>query len=252
MFTEFDPVGVDLDSPGSVRAYDDNQGTAIAKDDELLDRLAVAEGTVFVDLGTGTGSLPVRAALRGAEAHAVDVSENMIGFARQHAEANGISLHHHHAGFLSYEHPAGSVDVVTSRSVLHQLPDAWKQVALNKVAAMLRPGGIFYLWDAMWSFEAKETLTQLPAWISTMAKPEGEGFTKEMFETHVREEFSTFSWILEGMIERAGMLVIESNFPSPWYGEFVATVPDLRSKVNQAADLISNQHAEALDRLDCR
>ena len=225
VFTEFDPVGVDLDSAASVQAYDDNQGTTIAKDDELLDRLSVGEGTVLVDFGTGTGSLPVRAALRGAEAHAVDVSENMISFARQHAEANAVSLHHHHAGFLSYEHERGSVDVVTSRSALHQLPDTWKQAALNKVAAMLRPGGNFYLWDAMWSFEAKEVSTQLPAWISTMAKPPGEGFTKEMFETHVREEFSTFSWILEGMIERAGMVVVESNFPTPWYGEFMATVP---------------------------
>ncbi len=225
MFTEFDPVGVDLDSPASVQVYDDNQGTTTAKDDELLDRLSVAEGTVFVDLGTGTGSLPVRAALRGAVAHAVDVSENMISFACQHAGANGVSLHHHHAGFLSYEHEAGSVDVVTSRSALHQLPDAWKQVALNKIATMLRPGGSFYLWDAMWSFEASEILDQLPAWISAMAKPEGEGFTKEMFETHVREEFSTFSWIIEGMIERAGMVIDDSSFPAPWYGEFVATVP---------------------------
>ncbi len=102
MFTEFDPVGVDLGSPASVQAYDDNQGTTTAKDNELLDRLSVAEG-VFVDLGTGTGSLPVRAALRGAESHAVDVSENMISFARQRADTNGVSLHHHHAGFLSYE-----------------------------------------------------------------------------------------------------------------------------------------------------
>lgn len=226
MFTEFDPVGVDLDSPASVRGYDDNQGTTIAKDDELLDRLAVAEGTVLVDLGTGTGSLPVRAAVRGAEAHGVDVSKNMIRFARQHAKVSGVSLHHHHAGFLSYEHPAGGVDVVTSRSALHQLPDTWKQVALNKIAAMLRPGGLFYLWDVMWSFDASEISTQLPAWVSAMAKPEGEGFTKEMFETHVREEFSTFSWILEGMIERSGMVIVESSFPAPWYGEFMATVSD--------------------------
>ncbi len=84
---------------------------------------------------------------------------------------------------------------------------------------------MFYLWDAMWSFPANELEAQLPAWVETMAKPAGEGFTKEMFETHVRDEFSTFTWILEGMIERAGLIVTESNFPAPWYGEFIAQRP---------------------------
>lgn len=224
MFREFEPVGVDLDSIESVEAYDRNQGTETTKDDTLLDRLDVGASTVFVDLGTGTGSLPVRAALRGAEVHAVDVSENMLAFARAHAEANEVTLHHHHAGFLTYEHDKpGSVDVVTTRSALHQLPDTWKQHALNKIAEMLRPGGTFYLWDAMWSFNAQATSEQLPAWIDAVAKPAGEGFTREMFETHVRDEYSTFAWILEGMIERAGLTVTGSSFPTPWYGEIIAT-----------------------------
>lgn len=226
MFREFEPVGVELDSADSVEVYDSNQGTDPTKDDALLDRLRVGEGTVFVDRGTGTGSLPVRAAIRAGEAHAVDVSQNMISFARRHAEANGVTLGHHHAGFLTYEHanPA-TVDVVTTRSALHQLPDTWKQVALNRIAAMLKPGGTFYLWDVMWSFDASDTAEELPAWVAAVSKPPGEGFTKEMFETHVREEFSTFNWVLQGMIERAGMTVTEANYPLPWYGEFTATRP---------------------------
>ncbi len=148
VFAEFSPVGVDLDSVESVEAYDRNQGTQTAKDDALLDRLPFGEGTVFVDLGTGTGSLPVRAALRGAEAHAVDVSANMLAFTRRRAEVEGVEVEHHHAGFLSHQFAPASVDVVTTRSALHQLPDTWKQAALTRIAAMLRPGGLFYLWDA--------------------------------------------------------------------------------------------------------
>ena len=143
-------------------------------------------------------------AVRGAEAHGVDVSENMNAFARRRAEECGVAVHHHHAGFLTYEHRGRPADAVITRSALHQLPDTWKQVALNRVAQMLRPGGQFYLWDVMWSFDASATIEQLPAWIAQSARTPGEGFTKEMFETHVREEFSTFAWVLEGMIERAG------------------------------------------------
>ncbi|MDP9023096.1 MAG: hypothetical protein M3N57_10495 [Actinomycetota bacterium] len=80
-------------------------------------------------------------------------------------------------------------------------------MALVRVADALRPGGAFYRWDAIWSFAAHDTLTQLLAWIERMAQPPGEGFTRADFETHVREEFSTFSWIIEGMIQRAGLTV---------------------------------------------
>ena len=91
----------------------------------------------------------MRAALRGAEAHAVDVSANMPAFARRRCEAAGVQVVQHHAAFLSHQFEPASVDVVTTRSALHQLPDTWKQAALNKIAAMLRPGGLFYIWDAM-------------------------------------------------------------------------------------------------------
>ena len=222
VFAEFSPVGVDLDSVESVEAYDRNQGTDLAKDDALLDRLPVGPGTVFVDLGTGTGSLPMRAAERGATAYAVDVSANMLAFAAERAAAAGVDVLQQHAGFLSHDFASASVDVVTTRSALHQLPDTWKQAALNRIAEMLRPGGVFYLWDAMWSFDAAELNERLPEWIETMGQPDGQGFTNEMFATHLREEFSTFTWILEGMIERAGLRVVEANFPAPWYGEFMA------------------------------
>ena len=116
VFAEFAPVGVDLDSVESVEVYDRNQGTHTARDDALLDRLSVGRDTVFVDLGTGTGSLPVRAALRGADVHAVDVSANMLAFAARRAEDAGVSVQQHHAGFLSHGFDPASVDVVTTRS----------------------------------------------------------------------------------------------------------------------------------------
>lgn len=112
--------------------------------------------------------------------------------------------------------------MVTVRSALHQLPDTWKQAALNRIAEMLVPGGKLYIWDVMWSFPAAELDERLPSWVETMAQPRGQGFTREMFETHLREEFSTFGRILEGLIDRAGLGLIEANYPAPWYGELMA------------------------------
>ncbi|WP_199314774.1 class I SAM-dependent methyltransferase [Streptomyces cadmiisoli] len=219
-FREYEPVGVDLGSPAAVAAYDRNQGTDPYADDALLDRLGVGEGTRLVDLACGTGSLVVQAARRGAEAHGVDVSEEMLAFAQARAERAGASAHWHQAGFLDYVHHAEPADVVTTKSALHQLPDFWKQHSLLNAAGMLRPGGTFYLWDVMFSFPPGDAAEHLQRWIDTAGRPEGRGFTRSDFEAHVREEFSTYDWILEGMLERAGFEIVSRAFHSSTHGEF--------------------------------
>ncbi|QCD60259.1 class I SAM-dependent methyltransferase [Streptomyces hawaiiensis] len=220
-FREYEPVGIDLGSPAAVAAYDRNQGTDPDADDALLDRLGVVAGSRLVDLACGTGSLVVQAARRGAEAHGVDVSEEMLAFAQARAERVGASAGWHRAGFLDYVHRAGHADVVTTKSALHQLPDFWKQQALLNVAVMLRPGGTFYLWDVIFSFPPADFEERLQRWIETAGRPEDQGFTRADFEAHVREEFSTYAWILEGMLERAGFEIVSHAPRTPTHGEFV-------------------------------
>ncbi|MET9914706.1 class I SAM-dependent methyltransferase [Streptomyces sp. NPDC006476] len=220
-FREYEPAGVDLGSPAAVAAYDRNQGTDPDADDTLLDRLGVVTGTRLVDLACGTGSLAVQAARRGAEAHGVDISQEMLAFAQARAERAGVGTHWHRAGFLDYAHPAGPADVVTTKSALHQLPDFWKQQALLNVAGMLRPGGTFYLWDVIFSFEPADAAEHLQRWIDIAGRPEGQGFTRADFEAHVREEFSTYTWILEGMLERAGFDIVSEASRTPTHGEFL-------------------------------
>ncbi|MCC9711758.1 class I SAM-dependent methyltransferase [Streptomyces sp. MNU76] len=220
-FPEYTPVGTDLSSPAAVASYDRNQGTDAAADDALLDRLGVTAGICMVDLGCGTGSLVVQAARRGAEAHGVDVSEEMLTHARGRARRFGVTPHWHRAGFLDYAHRAAPADVVTTKSALHQLPDFWKQQALLNAAAVLRPGGTLYVWDVMFSFDPAEAEDHLQRWIDSASRPQGEGFTRADFETHVREEFSTYTWVLEGMIERAGLEIVSHSFPRTTHGEFL-------------------------------
>ena len=221
IFPEFSPVGVDLSTAEAVRRYDRNQGTDPERDNALLDRLGVGPGTRFVDLACGTGSLVVEAARRGADAHGVDVAEEMLAFTRRRAADAGVDVSLHHAGFLSYEHTGPPADIVTTRSALHQLPDFWKQAALLRIAPYLRPGGLLYVWDLMFSFPPAEYAEQVQRMIDEFGRLDGEGFTRADFETHVREEFSTCSWIIEGLVEPAGFTVEESRFPRPTHGEFV-------------------------------
>ncbi len=229
-FSEFEPVGVDLDSVAAVAAFDRNHGTDPARDLELLQRLGAEPGTVLVDFGCGTGSVVVAAAQCGMAAHGVDVSENMLSATRRRAVESRVEVCLHRAGFLSYEHHAEPADIVTVRSALHQLPDFWKQVALIRIHQLMRPGGVLYLSDAVWSFPPENWHRAMTEWIERMGKPPGSGFTRGDFETHVREEYSTFDWILEGMLAKAGFSIDSVVKPMPWYAAYTCSaIADLAS-----------------------
>jgi hypothetical protein len=38
---------------------------------------------------------------------------------------------------------------------------------------------------------------------------------------HVREEHSTFAWIIEAMLTRSGFEIVEVNYQSPTYAEYL-------------------------------
>ncbi|UVS80522.1 Demethylmenaquinone methyltransferase [Actinokineospora sp. UTMC 2448] len=212
-------MGVDLGSAEAVEGYDLNQGTDQARDRALLQRLGVGPGVRLIDLACGTGSFVVEAALAGAEAHGVDVSEQMLRYTLRRADAAGVTVALHHAGFLGYRHAGPSADVVTTKSALHQLPDFWKQTALLNIAGYLKPGGLLYIWDVIFTFPPAEYERHLRHFVDAFGR--ADGFTREDFETHIREEFSTYAWILEGMLDRAGFDIIGSDFPRPTHGELL-------------------------------
>jgi SAM-dependent methyltransferase len=55
------------------------------------------------------------------------------------------------AGFLSYEHTGRPADAVHTRNALHQLPDFWKGIALDRIGRILRPGGVLRLQDRVYA-----------------------------------------------------------------------------------------------------
>ncbi len=221
-FAEMDPVGIDFASNTSAQSYEARQRTFSGNDDALLDRLGVTEGSRLLDLGCGTGSLLVRAALRGAQSHGADVSSAMLGIARQKAQEAGVSLDLQQRGFLTYEFSEDQkFDFITTKACLHQLPDFWKQVALQRIRGSLREGGLLYIWDIVYSFPHRQYRSEIQHWIDVAANPQGQGYTQSDYETHVREEFSTFAWILEGMIERAKLSIIEKSYPMSVHAEYV-------------------------------
>ena len=144
----------------------------------------------------------------------------MLGFVSEAAAREDlVNLHCEHAGFLSFDAPPNSLDVVVTRYALHHLPDFWKQVALLRLCEAIRPGGLLYLQDVVFSFDPQSYEAAVDHWVSRM--PELSGFLREEFEMHVREEYSTFAWVLEGLLDRAGFEIIESERSDPEYAEYL-------------------------------
>ena len=223
LFDEFKMVGVDFEDSAQVEAYDRNQTVSTPeKEQVLVARLGIVPEQIVIDLGAGTGTFAIQAALAGALVHAVDVSQAMLTYAQSKAQKAGAStVKFYRAGFLTYEHQDNLADVVIAKNALHILPDFWKMTAFIKIAALLKPGGKFYLRDVIFSFLPAEYKTAIDEWIKQVAKPEGQGWTVRDFEMHVREEHSTFAWIIEAMLTRSGFDIVESNYQSPTYAEYL-------------------------------
>jgi hypothetical protein len=116
------------------------------------------------------------------------------------------------AGFVTYNHVGERADIVYSRYALHHLPDFWKVMALRRVRAMLRRDGIFRLWDVVYRFDPDEADERIEAWCAPFGdEVEGDWARWEM-EEHVRDEHSTFSWLLEAMFERTGFTIEEADY----------------------------------------
>jgi SAM-dependent methyltransferase len=194
--------------PAYIASYDRKAQTDPAPDVAALRALGLNEASVLVDLGAGTGTFALAAAPHCRRVVAVDVSPAMVGLIRAKATDLGLgNVEVAHAGFLSYEHQGDPADFVYSRNALHHLPDFWKGIALTRVAAILRPGGVLFLRDLVYSFDPSEAGSHFEPWLANAPTRPEQGWTRAELAEHIRGEYSTYSWLLEPLIERAGFAI---------------------------------------------
>jgi ubiquinone/menaquinone biosynthesis C-methylase UbiE len=193
----------------------DRKEDASAKDEcGLLIRLGLSKSSEVLDVGAGTGQFTLTVAPACARVVAVDVSPIMLEVLRRKlAEARPKNVEIVQAGFLSYEYEGRPFDFVYSRFALHHLPDFWKAIALQRVRRITRPGGVFRLWDVVYNFSAAEAKDRLEAWCATLPyEAQDGGWTRADIEEHVRDEHSTFTWLLEPMMERSGFRIEDADY----------------------------------------
>jgi SAM-dependent methyltransferase len=105
--------------------------------DDLVARLAPAPGERWLDVGTGTGEVALRAARAGAEVTGVDISEELLELARGKHGASAVRWELRDAQSLGIE--SAAFDVVVSCFAAIFAPDPW--ATAGELARACRPGG---------------------------------------------------------------------------------------------------------------
>lgn len=171
----------------------------------MLRALGHESGSVVVDLGAGTGQF----ALAAAESFEPGGRRGRVPHLRA---------------------PGPAADVVYSRWALHDLPDFWKSIALQRIRAMLPVGGLLRLSDVVFSFGIDEAEDRVEAWCAALGADDSD-WTREDADEHVRDEHSTYSWLLEPKIEAAGFEIRAAEYSDDRFlAEYLLTAtPGARS-----------------------
>lgn len=201
-------IGKDFASHEVVEAYDAKHRRLrdVGKENEaVITGFDLSEDHVVADIGCGTGAFVLMAARRCAKVFAVDISTAMLDYTRDRAAREGITnIVYCNGGFLTYRHEGEPLDAISTSLALHHLPDFWKHRALRRINAMLKEGGRLYLMDVVFSGEDYER--GIPAWIEKVRSEAGPDIAQDLMG-HIRDEHSTFTWIMEGLLERAGFRI---------------------------------------------
>jgi ubiquinone/menaquinone biosynthesis C-methylase UbiE len=196
-----------------VECYDAKEDASAASEVALLRDLGLARDSLVVEFGAGTGQFTVEVAPACAQVIAVDVSEPML--TRLHSKIADLGVSNVEivrAGFLTYEHVGRPADFIYSRYALHHLPDFWKALTLSRLRRMLRAGAVLRLWDVVYDFAPAEAEARIEAWCATGGGDTAQaGWSRAELEEHVRDEHSTFTWLLEPIIARSGFEIAHAE-----------------------------------------
>ena len=101
---------------------------------------------------------------------------------------------------------------------LHHLPDLWKLIALQRISNMLKSRGKLYLKDVVFSFNPSDHENYFDRLICDFPPALASGL-----ETHIREEYSTLDWVMEGLITRAGFTIDTADYHGGYMGHYLCT-----------------------------
>jgi len=207
-------VGTDYRDQAEVAGYDERMQKLRDIQEEtraVKAALSLSKDCTVWEIGTGTGECALALAPGVGHVYATDISPTMLRYAGHKAKQRGIcNVTFKKGGFLSGFRPPCPVDGVVTQLALHHLPDFWKSRALAGIASRLRPAGKLYLRDVVFPSDINDSDVFFARLIEKIRRDAGDELARQTIQ-HIKKEFSTLDWILEGMMTRSGLRIIEKD-----------------------------------------
>ncbi len=118
----------------------DHEGAQLAKVDAVLDAAAVGRGTRLLEIGTGWGTLAIRAAQRGAVVTTLTLSAQQAELARERIALAGVA-DRVDVVLRDYREEHGMYDAVVSVEMIEAVGEKFWPTYFAKIDDVLAPGG---------------------------------------------------------------------------------------------------------------
>lgn len=153
-------------------AGDDLESAQLRKIDAVLDDAGAGPGTRLLEIGTGWGSLAVRAAQRGAAVTTVTLSREQLEYARAAVDAAGIADRVELA-LRDYREVTGEYDAIVSVEMVEAVGEAYWPAYFRALDGLLAPGGTVALQTITMAHDRMLATRHSYSWIQKYIFPGG-------------------------------------------------------------------------------
>lgn len=140
--------------------------------DGLLDDAGVGQGTRVLEIGSGWGSLAIRAAERGAEVLTVTISNEQAELARKRFVAAGVD-HRIELRLQDYRDVTGEFDAIVSCEMIEAVGEEYWPAYFDKIDSLLAPGGKVAIQAILMADERYKATRNSYGWIQKYIFPGG-------------------------------------------------------------------------------
>lgn len=172
-------------SAGLFDGTDDLNSAQLRKIDAMLDSAAVGSGSRVCEIGTGWGSLAIRAAQRGADVTTLTISPEQRDLAQQRIDAAGLS-DRATVELCDYRAADGSYDAVVSIEMIEAVGEAYWSSFFTTLDRLLLPGGIAALQAITMPHDRMLATRRSYTWIHKYIFPGGQVPSSEAIDDHAR------------------------------------------------------------------
>jgi cyclopropane-fatty-acyl-phospholipid synthase len=121
-------------------AWEDLEPAQLRKVDAALDAAGVTAGTRVLEIGTGWGTLAIRAAQRGAHVTTLTLSREQAALAQERVDAAGVGDLVEIA-LRDYRDQTGAFDAVVSVEMIEAVGERYWPTYFSTIDGLLAPGG---------------------------------------------------------------------------------------------------------------